>query len=246
MVKRFIAILIAVAILIFAMISCGRSRKTPLTPELESFEPGASTAQNTRAASDHNAEINPDDVHIIQFEDPDIGDKIAVFETTEGEIRVRLFASRAEKTVKTFIQLVESGYYNGQKFHTVVNGYKIEGGGTGAAAAELPKEPEFSLDLWNFRGAVALSNNGADFLIVQANQCLNPKEELESLKFPQKVIDKYLETGGAPHQDWKNPVFGAVVSGMETVDKIALSPVGEDGKPLDSVVITKVTIETVR
>lgn len=242
-VKKITAILLAITL--FILFDQGCNKKQPVvTPENEIMPGAGESAPEKPTVSEaamHNAAIDARDVHIIQFDDPDEGDHIAVLETSQGEIRIRLFAEQASKTVEAFERLVREGHYNGQSFHTVVNGYKIEGGGTGDAN-EFPEE-EFSLDLWNFRGAVAVGNNGLDFLIVQAEESLNPISDLYDLNFPGAIIDKYADVGGAPHQDWKNTVFGQVISGMDTVDKIAGAKLSEEGKPAEPVIITKAEIE---
>lgn len=196
----------------------------------------------TDEAARHNKAIKPANVHIIQFDEPEEGDPVAVLTTTAGDIKIRLFPKQVPKTVEEFTRLVEVGHYNGQIFGVVVPGYKIEQTSP-AGNAKFPEDGEFSLDLWNFSGAVSLANNGSDFIIVDAKQCLNPQSELEELNFPRAVIDRYLEVGGAPHQDWTNTVFGQVIEGMDIVDKIAGGKAGGDGKPVDPVVITEARIE---
>jgi len=239
--KKTLAILSA--LLIFS--SC--VTRQPEGQESAAEEPLAieTPANPTEKAARNNAAISASSVNIIQFDEPGPDDLIAVITTSEGEIKVRLFEEHAPKTVAAFAGLVKNEFYDEQRFTAVAPGYKIECGVTGDAASPFPGEREFSLNLWNFRGAVSLTNNGADFMIVQAPQCLNPRSELEALNFPEKVIDMYIDMGGAPHQDWQNTVFGAVLSGMEVVDKIAASPADEDGSLVNPVVITKIQITTI-
>lgn len=56
------------------------------------------------------------------------GDEVAVFKTSRGAIRVRLDGSGAPIHVGNFCELVESGFYNGTKFHRFVPGFVIQGG----------------------------------------------------------------------------------------------------------------------
>ena len=205
----------------------------------------ASIPASQQGAVDKNADIDPSDVHIIQFNNPKAGDQIAVITTSEGVIRIRLFPEQAPKTVEAFTNLVKDGYYNGQKVSTIINGFKIQAGDPSAASAKsLPADGEFSFDLWNFRGAVTATGKGSEFLIVQAKSPINSVDEMKQAKFPEKVIKKYEETGGAPHLDWNNTVFGQVINGMDIVDKIAALDSDDDGKPSDEIIITTVTIET--
>ncbi len=244
--KKIFALVLVIA-LCTSLAACAK-RAEEAVPESSVSEATSSVSEavpvkpTAAQAAEHNAAIDANNVQIIQFNDPDPGDKIALIKTSAGDIKVRLFGQLTPKTVETFVKLAGEGYYNGQQFTEIVEGYKIEGGGK-ADDNQYPEEKEFSLDLWNFRGAVALSNSGTNFMIVQANQCLNPKSELEALKFPQKIIERYEEVGGAPHQDWQNPVFGQVVEGMEIVDKISATKTSADGKPAEPVIISEIKIE---
>lgn len=201
----------------------------PVEPEvIEESQPSSSEAvpkkPTAAEAAKHNEVIDPA-IRLIQFDDPDPGDEVAVISTTVGDIKVRLFKTQAPETVSAFTKLAEDGHYNGGEFTETVDGYKIDG--AGKVGDNVFSEDEFSLELWNFRGAVAVSNNGSNFMIVTASHCLNPKSELEEVKFPAAVIEKYLDVGGAPHQDWRNPVFGQVIEGIEVADKIAANKDGE-------------------
>lgn len=222
--NKAISILLAVT-LAFCISACKARPPEPVTAEEPLSSSEAVPKKPTAAeAAKHNEAIDSA-IRLIQFDDPDHGDEIAVISTTEGDIKVRLFKTQAPETVSAFIKLAEDGHYNGGEFADAVDGYKIDG--AGKAGDSVFPEDEFSLELWNFRGAVAVSNNGSNFMVVTANHCLNPKSELEEVKFPPVVIEKYLDVGGAPHQDWKNTVFGQVIEGIEVAEKIAAAKDGE-------------------
>ena len=114
---------------------------------------------------------------MIQFEKPAAGEKIAVMKTSMGEIVLKFFPGQAPKAVENFLTHAENGYYDGLKFHRVIPGFMIQGGdpqGTGTGGESIWGEPfgdEFSMDLWNFRGALSMANagpdtNGSQFFIV--------------------------------------------------------------------------------
>ena len=64
---------------------------------------------------------------------------IATFDTTQGPIKVELFADKAPLTVANFVNLVKHGFYDGLIFHRVIPDFMIQGGcpqgrGTGGRA----------------------------------------------------------------------------------------------------------------
>jgi len=151
----------------------------------------------------------------------------ALMTTSVGEITIQLFADKTPLTVNNFVTLAQKNFYNNTVFHRVIKGFMIQGGdpkgdGTGSPGytfADEPFEGEYA------RGTVAMANagpntNGSQFFIM--------------------------------HQDYALPknyvIFGKVISGIETVDKIAEAPTainpgsGENSKPVTPVVVKSVTI----
>lgn len=192
---------------------------------------------------------------MIQFEKPAAGEKIAVMKTSMGEIVLKFFPSQAPKAVENFLTHAENGYYNGLKFHRVISGFMIQGGdpnGTGTGGESIwgePFEDEFSMDLWNFRGALSMANagpgtNGSQFFIVQA---LEVDEgmlvQLEEAGFPKAVIEQYKAVGGTPWLDHRHTVFGQVISGMEVVDEIAMAEADYQDMPRQDILIESITIQ---
>ncbi len=53
---------------------------------------------------------------------------IATFDTTQGPIKVELFADKAPLTVANFVNLVKHGFYDGLIFHRVIADFMIQGG----------------------------------------------------------------------------------------------------------------------
>ncbi|HIJ10936.1 TPA: peptidylprolyl isomerase, partial [Candidatus Woesearchaeota archaeon] len=52
----------------------------------------------------------------------------AVFETSMGTIEIELFVEQMPITTKNFIDLAQKGYYDGTKFHRVINSFMVQGG----------------------------------------------------------------------------------------------------------------------
>lgn len=182
------------------------------------------------------------------------GEKLVEMVTTLGNIKIKLFPEQAPKTVENFLTHSENGYYEGVIFHRVIKDFMIQGGdpeGTGRGGESIwgaPFADEFSDQLFNMRGALSMANagpgtNGSQFFIVQNSQAdPSMKEQMENANFPEQVINAYMENGGTPWLDFRHTVFGQVIEGMDIVDKIANVEVGPQDKPIEDVVINKITI----
>lgn len=148
-------------------------------------------------------------------------------ETSKGDITLELFDSEAPKTVANFVTLANKGFYDKVIFHRVISGFMIQGGdptgtGRGGPGYQFADELDPSTSSYQrgyVRGTVAMANsgpntNGSQFFIM--------------------------------HQDYALPnsytIFGKVVSGLETVDAIAAVKVDVNDKPLEDIVIKKLTV----
>ena len=113
---------------------------------------------------------------------------------------IALLTTEAPATVLRFVQLAESGYYNGLTFHRVVPNFVIQGGSPGANeymgdGAFMPDE----VGLWpHVRGAVGISTRGHDTGDGQI----------------------FIDLVDNPRLDGRYTVFGQVLAGMGTVDRI--------------------------
>ncbi|HJE97260.1 peptidylprolyl isomerase [Ligilactobacillus acidipiscis] len=181
------------------------------------------------------------------------GPKVKI-NTTLGEIEIQLFPEQAPKTVKNFVSLAQDHYYDGTIFHRVIPEFMVQGGdptGTGMGGESIygaPFEDEFSMDLFNIRGALSMANagpntNGSQFFIVQSTQV--PADLIEQMKaanYPQEVIDMY-QNGGTPWLDHRHTVFGQVIKGLDVVDQMAAAPTGAQDKPVDDIKIESIVVE---
>ena len=147
-----------------------------------------------------------------------------------GEIKIELYPDIAPKTVKNFTDLVGKGFYNGLIFHRVISGFMIQGGdpqGTGAGGPGYTIQGEFTAngfknDLKHERGVISMARTmapnsaGSQFFIMHQD---------------------------APHLDGQYAAFGKVISGMETVDKIAEVDVDYSDRPRTPQVMQTVTVQ---
>ena len=196
---------------------------------------------------------------INQLDKPISGETIATMKTNMGDIKIRLFAELAPKTVENFTTHSKNGYYNGLIFHRVIKDFMIQGGdptGTGCGGKSIwgdKFEDEFCVDLHNLRGALSMANagpgtNGSQFFIVQAQEVdpglISQMAMLGDRGFPAETVENYKAVGGTPWLDFKHTVFGQVYEGMDVVDAIANVKTGRGDKPVEDVIINSIEIAT--
>ncbi|KAA9239246.1 MULTISPECIES: peptidylprolyl isomerase [Aerococcus] len=179
----------------------------------------------------------------------------ATIKTTLGDIILTLYPEVAPKTVKNFIELSRSGYYDGVIFHRVIPNFMIQGGdptGTGRGGESIygsAFEDEFSNQVFNFNGALSMANagpntNGSQFFIVSAQEVPQAMlDQMKALSWPEEVIENYAQKGGTPWLDHKHTVFGQVVDGMDVVYQIEAVERDSYDKPLEDVSIVTIDIE---
>ena len=98
----------------------------------------------------------------------------ATIRTNKGDIHIELFADRTPTTVANFVNLARRGYYDGLKFHRVIDNFMIQGGcpkGTGTGGPGYKFGDEFDPDLRHDEpGMLSMANagpgtNGSQFFI---------------------------------------------------------------------------------
>ncbi|HUM91592.1 MAG TPA: peptidylprolyl isomerase [Candidatus Competibacter sp.] len=159
-------------------------------------------------------------------------------DTTLGAITVELADDKAPKTVNNFLTYVREGFYNGTIFHRVIDDFMIQGGGftTGfqqkPTHAPVPNEADNGLK--NLRGTIAMART-ADPQSATAQFFINVKD------------NSALDYRASTPQGWGYAVFGKVVEGMDTVDKIrkVATGTGGPGGQFSNVPTTPVVIDTV-
>ncbi len=196
---------------------------------------------------------------INQLDKPISGETVATMKTNMGDIKIRLFAELAPKTVENFTTHAKNGYYDGLVFHRVIKDFMIQGGdptATGCGGESIwgeAFEDEFCVDLHNLRGALSMANagpctNGSQFFIVQAGDVdpgfISQMAQLSDRGFPTETVENYKAVGGTPWLDFKHTVFGQVFEGMDVVDAIANVKTARGDKPVDDVVINSIEIAT--
>lgn len=150
-----------------------------------------------------------------------------------GTIKVELDADQAPITVQNFIDLANSGFYDGLTFHRIIEGFIIQGGdpnGDGTGGSGHTIRGEFTQNgvnntLSHTRGAISMARSSA-------------MNSASSQFFIVHEDSTYLDGSYA--------VFGYVTEGMDVVDAIATSVTAEDSNGTvakeNQPVIKKITI----
>jgi peptidylprolyl isomerase len=140
-----------------------------------------------------------------------------VLETSQGIIEIKLLAQVAPRSCENFVSLVQKGYYNGIIFHRVIKGFMIQGGdptGTGRGGESVWGQPfadEVSPDVkFDRPGLLAMANSGPN---------------TNGSQF-------FITTAQAPWLNMRHSIFGEVVSGYETVQKIENGATDNSDRPL--------------
>ena len=145
-----------------------------------------------------------------------------------GHVVIELYPQYAPVTVDNFKKLVEKGFYNGLKFHRVIEGFMIQGGdprgdGTGGPGYHIKGE---------FR------SNGVD----------NPLKHERGVISMARAMDPdsagsqfFIMHRDAPHLDGEYAAFGKVISGMELIDGIASVKTDWSDMPYEDQIIKKIS-----
>lgn len=148
---------------------------------------------------------------------PDLGDGIepekayrAVLETNKGRLVIELYPDDAPVTVNSFAYLLRHHYYDGIKFHRVIDGFMAQTGdptGTGAGGPGYDFEDEANDHRHTGKGVLSMANrgpntNGSQFFIT------------------------FLAT---PHLNGRHTVFGKVVEGLGVLDRLQRIEPGRAG-----------------
>ncbi len=148
-----------------------------------------------------------------------------------GEIQLELYPEVAPESVKNFISLANSGFYDGLIFHRVIMGFMIQGGdpaGKGTGGPGYCIKGEFAAngvknDISHVRGVISMArakpydSAGSQFFIMHED---------------------------GTHLDGQYAAFGKVISGMDVVDRIAKTTTDSRDKPYKDQVMESVKVET--
>ncbi len=137
----------------------------------------------------------------------------AVIETSRGSLYFELLPEEAPWHVANFKYLADKGFYQGLRFHLYQPGYLIQGGdpqgsGFGGPGYSLP--PEFSTRNHRF-GTLGMARKPDAYN--RKKQLVNPERRSSGSQF-HILLDE------APHMDGRYTVFGKLVGGSETLNRL--------------------------
>lgn len=148
-----------------------------------------------------------------------------------GSIKVELYKDTAPNTVKNFVSLVKSGFYDGLIFHRVIPGFMIQGGcpeGSGIGGPGYSIKGEFKINGVNNpvkheRGVISMARSG----------------------HPDSAGSQFfIMVADSSHLDGQYASFGKVIEGMEVADKIVATKRDFRDKPKEEQKIKKMTVDT--
>ncbi|HEY6329871.1 MAG TPA: peptidylprolyl isomerase [Blastocatellia bacterium] len=127
--------------------------------------------------------------------------------TNMGELTLEMDPDIAPETVRNFLMLVQSGWYDHTAFHRVVPGFVIQGG-LGETRAGQPTHPA---DRWVHRLQPEFSNR---------NHVRGVLSMARGVAVDSATTSFFIMLGSAPHLDGKYTIFGKVTGGFDVLDAI--------------------------
>lgn len=209
----FTSIILASAALFLASCSCGRNGKGAVETELN---------DSTKTA--------------IEMERKKLEEPVFDIITTHGKMRVKLY-SKTPRHRDNFAKLVGEKYYDGIRFHRVIEGFMIQTGdpfsrdtsminawGTGGPDYTIPAE--FVNEYWHKKGALAAARKG---------DLANPTKASSGSQF--YIVQ---DENACLHLDGQYSIFGEVIDGLEVIDKIAGVATDPYDRPYEDVIIRSI------
>lgn len=154
----------------------------------------------------------------------------AIMRTSMGDITVELYTDMPI-TTGNFIKLAKDGFYDGVRFHRIIDGFMIQGGcpkGDGTGGPGYNIQDEFGTGHSNVRGTIAMANTG--------------RPNTGGCQFFINTVDNLHLDKENPATPYAHPVFGEVVKGMDIVDAIEKVKTGRNDAPSKNIIINTIEI----
>lgn len=155
---------------------------------------------------------------------------VVTIKTNHGNISFRLLPELAPETVRNFEKLASSGFYDGTLFHRVIPGFMIQGGDPNT------KRPDKN----------AWGQGGPGYTIKAEFNSRSHKRGIVSMARatdPDSAGSQFfIVTTDSAFLDRQYTVFGEVLDGMDTADKIVNLPRDPSDRPLQDAKMLRVTV----
>ena len=166
---------------------------------------------------------------------------IATFETSLGNFSAEIYLDKMPTTAKNFIDLANSGFYNGLHFHRVIKNFMIQFGcphsrdpnsnraGTGGPPhGNIQDEHPAEHKLSNEPGTLSMANTGSP-------------NSGGSQFFINAADNSFLDWFGPGAS--RHPVFGRITGGLDVVKKIETTPTDGGDRPRTPAQVISITIQ---
>ena len=227
--KRFLSFLLT-ALLLVAAVGCTKTYANSTGSTEIAGKTKEKTAEPAAQATEQPAAQEPEKTE----EDTTVKNNPIVTITMKdgGVMKLELYPDVAPNTVKNFISLANSGFYDGLIFHRIIAGFMIQGGGYNADG--YPVDTDYSIkgefasngfknDLKHTRGVISMARTQV--------------RDSASSQF-------FIMHEDAPHLDGEYAAFGMLIEGFEVLDSIATVQTGRNDVPLVFPVIDTIRVET--
>ena len=197
---------------------------------------GMSSCSSHSSRKAAQAELNDSTKTAMEMERMKMEEPVFEMVTSYGTMKLKLY-SKTPKHRDNFVKLVSEKYYDGMRFHRVIEGFMIQGGdpyskditqidlwGQGGPGYTVPAE--FVNEYWHKKGAIAAARKG---------DMANPRKASSGSQF-------YIvhDENSCLHLDGQYTIFGEVIEGLDVIDKIATVDTDRYDRPYDDVMIISV------
>lgn len=187
--KKFLSLLLSAMLIVAGLTSCGTDSTS-----------GTEASSNTAGSKENSTEETKNMLTGKHHVEITVKDK--------GVIAVELDADTAPITVTNFVELANSGFYDGLTFHRIIEGFMIQGGdpkGNGTGGSDKNIKGEFAAngiknDISHERGVISMARSSA---------------------YDSASSQFFIMHKTSTHLDGQYAAFGHVTSGMDIVDDLA-------------------------
>ena len=162
-----------------------------------------------------------------------MSEPIVTIELDNGQVMTgQLYPEKAPNTVRNFIALANSGYYDGLIFHRCIPGFMIQGGcpdGTGMGGPGYTIRGEFA---------------GNGFAQNDLNHTLGVLSMARTMMPDSAGSQFFIMVDEAPHLDGQYAAFGRITDNAEAAVAISKAPTDWNDRPKTPVVIRTIRVDT--